>query len=241
MQMGAGSGPIAMSSARFSLSGCLEGARYTLPLLPGMIVFASAFGAAAAQKGLGLGETLGLSAFVFAGAAQMVALELWQEVWTPGTLLTLMTVTAVINARLILMGASIQPWLAGEPKARMALTAFVLTDANWLVATRYSNEGGKDVGILIGSGLALWLWWVPATLPGYFAGALVSNPKQIGLDLILPIFFSAMLVPLWKGWRPARPWALAAVVALLVHAVTPGYVFIIAGALAGAAAGALLE
>jgi predicted branched-subunit amino acid permease len=206
-----------------------------------MFVFASAFGTAAAQKGLGLGETLGISAFVFAGAAQMVAIEIWREVWTPGTLLTLMTVTAVINARLILMGASIQPWLADEPKARIALSAFLLTDANWLISTRYSSEGGRDVGVLIGSGLALWLIWVPGTLPGYLAGALVSDPKRIGLDLILPIFFSAMLVPLWKGWRPARPWAAAAVVALLVHAFVPGYAFIIAGALAGAAAGALLE
>jgi predicted branched-subunit amino acid permease len=230
-----------MSSLRFSLAGCLEGARYTLPLLPSMFVFASAFGTAAAQKGLGLGETLGISAFVFAGAAQMVAIEIWREVWTPGTLLTLMTVTAVINARLILMGASIQPWLADEPKARIALSAFLLTDANWLISTRYSSEGGRDVGVLIGSGLALWLIWVPGTLPGYLAGALVSDPKRIGLDLILPIFFSAMLVPLWKGWRPARPWAAAAVVALLVHAFVPGYAFIIAGALAGAAAGALLE
>jgi predicted branched-subunit amino acid permease len=230
-----------MSSLRFSLAGCLEGARYTLPLLPSMFVFASAFGTAAAQKGLGLGETLGISAFVFAGAAQMVAIEIWREVWTPGTLLTLMTVTAVINARLILMGASIQHWLADEPKARIALSAFLLTDANWLISTRYSSEGGRDVGVLIGSGLALWLIWVPGTLPGYLAGALVSDPKRIGLDLILPIFFSAMLVPLWKGWRPARPWAAAAVVALLVHAFVPGYAFIIAGALAGAAAGALLE
>ena len=57
----------------------------------------------------------------------------------------------------------------------------------------------------------------------------------------MPIFFAAMLVPLWKGWRPARPWAAAAGVALIVHALVPGYTFIVAGALAGAAAGAWLE
>jgi predicted branched-subunit amino acid permease len=48
----------------FTFAGCLQGARYTMPVWPGMLVFASAFGAAAAQKGLTLGQTLGLSAFV---------------------------------------------------------------------------------------------------------------------------------------------------------------------------------
>jgi len=50
-----------------------------------------------------------------------------------------------------------------------------------------------------------------------------------------------MLVPLWKGARTALPWLVAGIVALLVHALVPGYVFIIAGALAGVAAGMLIE
>jgi predicted branched-subunit amino acid permease len=224
-----------------TLSGCLLGARRTLPLIPGMIVFASAFGAAAVQKGLTLAQTLGLSGFVFAGASQMVGLELWRDVWAPGSILAIMAVTAVINARMILIGAAIQPWLAKEPKARNALTAFFLTDANWLIATRYHNEGGRDVGVLLGSGLLLWVMWVLATIPGYLVGALVTDPRRFGLDLVMPVFFAAMLVPLWKGWRPARPWAVAAGVALIVQALVPGYAFIIAGALAGAAAGAFLE
>src|SRR5215208_5613468 len=87
-----------MSTARrFTFAGCLQGARLTLPLLPGMVVFASAFGTAAAQKGLTLAQTVGVSAFVFAGASQMVGLELWREVWSLSTLLALMTVTAIIN------------------------------------------------------------------------------------------------------------------------------------------------
>ena len=57
----------------------------------------------------------------------------------------------------------------------------------------------------------------------------------------MPIFFAAMLVPLWKGCKPALPWAIAGAVAVAVHWLVPGYAFIIAGALAGAVAGALLE
>ena len=79
----------------FSVAGLRHGARAALPAFPGFIMFAIAFGTAAAQKGLSLGETLGLSAFVYAGASQMVGLEIWQQVCSPATILTIVTVTAV--------------------------------------------------------------------------------------------------------------------------------------------------
>jgi predicted branched-subunit amino acid permease len=225
----------------FSTAGLRHGARAALPAFPGFIMFAVAFGTAAAQKGLSLGETLGLSAFVYAGASQMVGLEIWQQVWTPSTILTIMTVTAVVNARMILLGATLQPWLKDEPLARTALNLFLLTEAGWLVGTRYHSEGGRDVGVLLGCGIILWLVWLVATLTGFFAGALVPEPRRFGLDLVMPIFFGVMLVPLWKGAKTALPWLVAGLVSLVVHALVPGYVFIIAGALAGVAAGILIE
>ena len=57
----------------------------------------------------------------------------------------------------------------------------------------------------------------------------------------MPVFFAAMLVPLWNGTRLALPWAVAGAVALAVQALVPGYLFIIAGALAGMAAGAFAD
>jgi predicted branched-subunit amino acid permease len=232
-----------MSASRpsFSAPGLRYGARLALPAFPGFIMFAAAFGTAAAQKGLSLGQAMGLSAFVYAGASQMVGLEIWQEVWSPGTILTIVTVTAVVNARMILLGASLQPWLRHEPIARTALNLFLLTEAGWLLSTRYHNQGGRDVGVLLGTAVTLYGVWFLATLAGYFAGVLVPEPRRFGLDLVMPIFFGIMLVPLWKGARPARPWLVAGIVSLLVHALVPGYVFILAGAVAGVVAGMLLE
>ena len=229
------------SAPSFTLRGCLYGARLVLPVLPGVCVFASAFGTAAAQKGLTVWQALSMSAFVYAGASQMVALELWRETWSLSTILVLMTVTATVNARMILMGASIQPWLAPAPKMQNAVNLFFFTDANWLIGTRYRAGGGSDLGILFGAGIALWIAWILATIPGFLAGALVTEPARYGIDLVMPIFFSAMIVPLWKGFRPALSWAVAGVVAVGVEALAPGYLFIVAGALAGALTGALLK
>ncbi len=97
----------------FPIAGALHGARLVLPIMPGICVFASAFGAAA-QKDLTLWQALAMSAFVYAGASQMVALELWRETWSLTTVLALMAVTATVNARMILMSAAIR----GSPRPR---------------------------------------------------------------------------------------------------------------------------
>jgi predicted branched-subunit amino acid permease len=227
-------------SAPFTWPGFLEGARRTLPLWPGLVVFATVYGAAAAQKGLSALEAVAASAFVYAGASQMVALEVWPKTWSITGILGVAFVTAVVNARYVLMGASLEPWIKhAAPLPRAAIPA-VMVDASWMVGTAYRREGGNDVGVLLGASLSLWPPWVLATALGYTAGALVPDPRPYGLDLVMPIFFAVMLAPLWRGLRPALPWAVAGIVALIVQRLAPGYLFIVAGALAGTLAGAFL-
>ncbi len=71
--------------------------------------------------------------------------------------------------------------------------------------------------------------WVASTVAGHLAGALVTQPRAYALDMILPVFFAAMLAPLWRGVRPALPWLASGLVALLVQRLVPGYAFIAAG------------
>ena len=97
------------------------------------------------------------------------------------------------------------------------------------------------MAVPLGCALLLWLVCLIATFTGFFAGAAVQEPRRFGLDVVMPVFFGVMLVPLWKGAGSALPWLVAGVVSLIVHALVPGYAFIIAGALAGVAAGMLLE
>lgn len=231
---------MATSRPTLTSKGLLEGAGLLLPLVPGLVVYGLAFGAAAAHRGISLAEATALSAIVYAGAAQMVALEVWRESWTVGGLLTVVVVTATVNARFALMGASMQPWLRGTPPLTAGTWLFFLVDANWIISTRYRESGGRDVGVFLGAGLLSWVLWVLATIPGHMAGTLVAEPRTYALDLVMPVFFAAMAVPLWRGIRASGlPWAAAGATALLVGAVMPGYAFIVAGAFAGALTAAL--
>ncbi len=227
--------------ARWSLSGIREGARLSLPLLPGTVVFAAAFGALAAQKGLSLFEATLMSALVFAGASQLVAMEVWTSRWSFGAVLTLALVTATVNMRFMLMGASLRPWFGALSPWQSYPVLLLTVDANWLIAMSPRGSRASHLEVFVGSGLALWAFWVAATVPGYLLGALLSEPKRFGLDFILPAFFAALLIPLWRGPRRAFAWLIAGGTALAIAQLTPGWWFIIGGALAGSVAGGWLD
>ena len=97
---------------------------------------------------------------------------------------------------------------------------------------RYRAEGGSDTGLFFGACVMLFIAWQSAVAAGYLLGALIADPRQVGLDLVMPVFFAAMLVPLWRGPRPALAWAAAGGVALGVQHFIGGWWFIVAGAIA---------
>jgi hypothetical protein len=79
-------------------------------------------------------------------------------------------------------------------------------DPGWLIAMRYRAEGGSDIGVF-SAPARCWRYLDERDQRGYFAGALVSDPRT-GIDLVMPVFFTAMLVPLWRGARRAVAWAI---------------------------------
>jgi predicted branched-subunit amino acid permease len=233
-------GPALRDAPVITLQGMVRGMRLFMPLLPGVVIFAMAFGAAAAAKGLSLFETTAMSAMVYAGLSQMVVIENWRPEWTAAGLLGLAFVTGAVNGRMALQGASLQSWLAQWPRRVNYPQLFFFTDANWLIAERERAAGRNDLGVMIGAGVGLWLIWIAATIPGHLAGSLMDDPRRFGLDLLLPVYFAAMLVPVWKGPRLIAPWAVAAVVSILAAQTIGGYSFVILGALAGALTGAIM-
>jgi predicted branched-subunit amino acid permease len=226
--------------APLTLDGMRRGALMAAPTFPGAFAFGVAFGAAAAAKGLTLAETVAMSAFVFAGMSQMVALEAWPMHWSWSVVATLALLTAVVNSRMTLMGAALHPWLATRSNGFNLAQLSLLTDINYLIATRHRADGGNDLGVIVGAGLATWVGWIVWTIPGHILGGLLADPKRYALDLVMPIYFACMLVPLWKGKRAAAPWAVAGVVAYATSKLFGGHLFILAGALAGMLAGALI-
>jgi 4-azaleucine resistance transporter AzlC len=225
----------------WSRAGLAQGVRLSVPGIPGMAVFGVAFGAIAAQKGLTLFEATLMSALVFAGASQFVAVEMWTDPMTAAVVVKLGVVTATVNLRFVLMSAALQPWLGGLPAWQTYPALSLMTDPGWLIAACYRADGGMDPAVFLGSGFALWLVWIASTMPGHLLGTFVTEPKRFGLDLVMPCFFVVMLVPLWRGRRKAIPWLVAGVIALVAGELIPGWWFIITGAVAGSVTAGMLD
>jgi predicted branched-subunit amino acid permease len=225
----------------WSLAGLALGARLMLPLVPGMIAFAIAVGSTAAGAGLSFVESSLMNLLVYAGASQMVALGVWPEQLNAATIAALAVLAATVNARMLLLGAGLRPWLDPLPGWQVYPILHLLTDPGWIVAMRYRSDGGSDASVLLGGALLVFVVWMAATTVGYLLGSLVPDPRAVALDLVMPIFFAAMLVPLWRGRRRGIPWAVAGSVALAVSYLIEGWWYVIVGSLAGTIAGGFLR
>ena len=229
------------TAAPWTLSGFNLGMRLALPIMPGMIAFGLAVGATAARKGFSFVDSLVMNVFVYAGMSQLVAMEAWPERVTLVALAALAVLCITVNARMLLMSAALYPWLGASPSWRIYPTLHVLADPSWLIAMRYRSQGGSDAGVLLGSSVLLAVAWIAATCAGHVGGTLIADPRRYGIDLVMPIFFAAMLIPLWRGGRAAVAWIVAGVVAVAVHQLAGGWWFIVAGAVAGSVVGGYLD
>lgn len=212
------------------------GFKQLIPLSIFVIAFGAAFGLAATQTGLSEPLSMIMSILVFAGASQFAALDLWG---TQIPVVPLAVTVFAINARHLLMGASLYPWLRHLPPAKRYGVMIVASDANWAMALQAFNRGQPGFGLLFGGGLALWAFWVLGTWLGLHFGSAISDPKAFGLDMVMGCFLLAMAVGGSKSLRILIIWTVAALAALLAYRYLPENSHVVVGALAGGVLGAV--
>jgi len=92
---------------RLSLSAdARDGLRDITPVMIAAAPIGGLFGAIAASKGLSVAEVALMSTLVIAGGAQFAAIELWGY---PVPVAAILFSTLLVNARHVLMGASLAP------------------------------------------------------------------------------------------------------------------------------------
>ncbi|HZX19208.1 MAG TPA: AzlC family ABC transporter permease [Pseudomonas sp.] len=220
----------------FSRQDVWAGFKQLVPLSIFVIAFGAAFGLAAVQTGLDNPSAVLMSTLVFAGASQFAALELW-GVQIP--LVPLALTVFAINARHLLMGASLYPWLRHLSPAKRYGVMLVASDANWALSIQAFNRGKPGFGLLLGGGLALWSFWIFGTWLGIYFGGAIHDPKSFGLDMVMGCFLLAMAVGGEKNLRLLLIWTVAAGSSLLAYWYLPDNSHVVVGALAGGVLGAL--
>ena len=205
-----------------------------LPVAAFVAIFGTAFGLASIQTGLSGFNTVLMSATVFAGASQFAVLEQWGE-HVP--VVPLIVTVFFINARHILMGASVYPWFKDIPLIKRYSYLLVISDANWAKAQIKYNEAKSGVADIVGGGIALWLMWVIGTWLGLYVGYLIENPRALGLDMVMYCFLLTMVLGGPKDIRIVSIWLVSAIVSILAFYYLPKNMHVVVGALAGGMVG----
>lgn len=222
----------------FTSGGIGQGLKTTIPLEVGGIVYGVIFGVVAANVGWSGGEAVIMSTLVNSGAAQVAASDLWAA---PPPMFTIWLTTALVSMRYLVLGASLRPWLSQISAGRAYGSLFTLTDQSWALAFLEYRSGRRDVGFLLGSGLAFLASWSIGTAVGITIGNVLPDPEAWSLDFMPTAIFVALVAGLWSGKGDAIPWLAAGIVSILVHNALPGPWYVPLGAAAGLIAGKVAE
>ena len=181
------------------LADFIDGARRGIPVTVASAPFGMLFGTLAVQNGLSVGEATLMSAMVFAGASQLVGLELFGQKIAPW--LIVLSIFAV-NFRHVLYSAAIGRRMRPWTRAQRIVGFFFLTDAQYAYGEKQAVVGRLTFSWYMGYALALYLFWVGESALGAAFGNLIPDPYALGIDFMLPIYFLGMVMdfrqrPLW--------------------------------------------
>ena len=218
----------------------LAGVRIGIPVWIAVVPVGLLFGAVAAQNDLTIMDAVLASATVYAGASQLVAVELYGQS-VPAWAIVL-SVFAVNFRHVLYSAASAAVFARYRSLARWVGFHLLIDPQFALMEAR--RERGRPVSAAwyFGLGLPIYLQWIALAAIGAAFGRLIENPAAYGFDVILPIYFAALVM----GFRARRNWlpvvlASGAVSIVVFHLPSLGSPWhVSAGGIAGILTAALL-
>ena len=216
----------------------LAGCRDEAPLQLGVVPFGMLYGIGAIQAGMPVWLAQLASAVVFAGAAQLVIVQMLA---VGAGALPIGLTSGLLNLRHMLYSMSIAEHVRHLPRRWRLLLAYLLTDEAYAVAIlRYQVTPPPDDRpdlrhwYFLGCGFTLWLTWQLSTAAGLLFGA--SVPAGWDIDFAVPLTFIALLAMLMKE-RAGQAAALVAALAALAFAALPYKLGLVVAIVLGLVAG----
>ena len=224
--------PAVLNAIRF-------GAKDMMPMSVAAATYGMAFGLFAMQSGFSFLQTFCMSAFVFAGASQMITLD---QVMGGSSVVAAVTAGAAVNMRILLVTAAMNQALRYRPWWQISLGAFLATDASVaLMQTAKKHQFVSEYWYLVGGGLSLLVVWIFSTVLGALLTQGIPNPERYGLDFAIIAVFMALIPGFWRGNIDLLPWSITVSFVVFFAYIFPdqaswGLIF---GAILGAAAAGL--
>jgi 4-azaleucine resistance transporter AzlC len=216
----------------------LAAVKACLPVLPGVLAFGAISGVAMVAAGMPHYMAMAMSVLVYAGNAQLAALQLV----TSGTPLAIAILAGlVINLRFSIYSLSIAPHLAAAGPRWKPLLSYLLTD-NGFALTLRGYERPLDpldkVWYYAGSCAAIWIAWQVGTFTGILLGTRI--PAGLHLEFSIVLAFLGIVAPTIRDRAVAAAACAAGITAVLSWSF-PLRLGLLLAVAAGIAAGMLVE
>lgn len=185
-----------------------------IPLSIAVLPWGLLAGSFAIDIGLHPLEGQALSAILFAGSAQLVAMGM---IKAGAGLTTLLLTTFFITSRHFLYSVSMRGKISPLPLPWRLSLGFLLTDELFAVCGHQSDKQFNR-WYALGAGLSFYLFWNLATFAGIVAGSYIPALNELGLEFAVAATFIAIVIPTIKNVP-----ILVSVLSAMILSVTLSY------------------
>jgi len=216
----------------------IDGVLSATPAMIAAAPFGLLFGALAVDNGMSVFEVVLMSAVIFAGASQMVGIDLFGDQIAPW--LIVLSIFAV-NFRHVLYSAVIGRHTGAWSSWQRFVGFFFLIDPQFAEAEKRA-ESGKPLSFIwfVSGGLTFYVSWIFEGWLGAVFGSLVKNPADYGIDFLLTVYFLVLVM----GFRKRSNWLpvvlVSAVVSIGAYLLVGSPWHVSIGAIAGVAVAAAI-
>ncbi|TYL47720.1 AzlC family ABC transporter permease [Marinomonas sp. IMCC 4694] len=176
-----------------------RGAVASIPMIIGGVPFGLLFGSLASSYGLSPWFAVAMSAIVFAGSAQFVALgliALQAPIWV------IVSTTFIVNLRHLLYAADMVKYVKHLPMPVRIVMGFGLVDETYAALRPMYGAGlvDEETGhkVYLGSFLAFYIMWNTTTVLGVLSGELIPGMSEWGLEFAMVATFIGIITPYLK-------------------------------------------
>ncbi len=192
-----------------------QGFRAMIPITTGAIPFGAVMGTVCAEADLTFFQTVSMNVIVYAGAAQLAAMDLMVK--HAASIVVNMT-GLVINLRFLLYSAAMSPVLRDSGFWTKFFCSHTLTDQSYAVVAANEDRlrsNSEKVRFYSGTAVCMLLAWHGSVIAGFIFGNFA--PASWALDYAVPLSFAALVVPTLKTRTYAFVAAFSFVVSILLN------------------------
>ncbi|PZT47793.1 branched-chain amino acid ABC transporter permease [Helicobacter valdiviensis] len=168
-------------------------------------------------------ETLSTTLFVFSTPLQFLLVQSYHEGYI------LIPLILAMNARFLLMSATLAPYFKNQSIFRLSLSSIIICPSVFSGCISYFKKSSSHpFAYFLGLGIPIWLVSLLSTAIGYETGSSLNSPqlKEI-IALVLPLQFTGLAAKHYPNLKEVNSYFLGFLLAPFGLAFAPSYYLLI--------------